>query len=351
MEWEIGSEFWEIPIAESMNNKYTQEQGEYIFLLSGRTALDFIIKDIKNVYDIRAVYLPSYCCHSMIQPFLDNGVQIEFYDVIFKNGRFNFNFDLEKQCDVILIMQYFGFVDDTLDQVAKEFRQRGKIVIEDATHSWFSDNPYSSYSSYVFSSFRKWVGVPCGAVAKKLHDCFNLKVPSATNTRYISLRKQAAELKKLYIEKQSQPKELFLSLFHEAEELLACDYAGYGIPEEYEKLLHVMDSEYIKLRRKANSKYLIQQLFECTGIETAVITEKDTPLFVPIIVREGYRDKLKRFLIENQIYCPVHWPLTEFHRIQDKSLYMNELSLICDQRYAETEMDRLATLIRRFFGG
>ena len=46
------------------------------FFISGRTALDYIIRDILNKYDIKSALLPSYCCHTMIEPFLKTQIAI-----------------------------------------------------------------------------------------------------------------------------------------------------------------------------------------------------------------------------------------------------------------------------------
>ena len=81
--------------------------------------------------------------------------------------------------------------------------------------------------------------------------------------------------------------------------------------------------------------------------------ERDCPLFVPILVPGGRRDALRRFLIEQDIYCPVHWPTSSFHRLTEveRRVYDEELSLVCDQRYGETDMERVLQAVEEFFGG
>lgn len=76
------------------------------------------------------------------------------------------------------------------------------------------------------------------------------------------------------------------------------------------------------------------------------------PLFFPVCVPKGRRDDLKRHLIKNKIYCPIHWPLTEYHKNlseRAKRLYDEELSLVCDQRYGVEDMHRIVSCIRGFF--
>ena len=78
---------------------------------------------------------------------------------------------------------------------------------------------------------------------------------------------------------------------------------------------------------------------------------KPTPLFVPVLVPEGRRDALRKHLIQNEIYCPVHWPLTEHHKIDQRSaaIYENELSLVCDQRYGAADMERIVKTVKNFW--
>ena len=75
--------------------------------------------------------------------------------------------------------------------------------------------------------------------------------------------------------------------------------------------------------------------------------EGDVPLFVPVLVKDSLRDPLRRFLIGNQIYCPVHWP--DAGTGGGKELYAGELSLLCDQRYGQEDMQRQINTIKEFF--
>lgn len=345
---EIGSEFWEADL--SKDSKPITEN-TYQFLLSGRTALDFIIKDIKATKELKTVYMPTYCCYTMIQPFLDNEVAVEFYNVSFENGRFTYEIDFETRCNTVLIMQYFGYCNETVGQAIKLLQDTGKTIIEDATHSWFSDSPYSNCSDYVFASFRKWTGVPCGAVVIKRNDSFYTPMSIDTNHRYIEIRQQAAILKKQYIEDGTGEKEVFLGLFNQAEELLESNYQNYNLPEEYEYVVQRLDGEQIRQKRQANAKHLIEGLKNCKGVESIIQIDKDAPLFVPIIVRGGKRNELRQYLTNNDVYCPVHWPLSEQHLINDTELYNECLSLVCDQRYTPADMERVIVLINEFCGG
>src|SRR5699024_10303670 len=116
--------------------------------LSGRTAIDFVIKDIQNKTEVNSVYFPSYCCQSMLQPFLDVGIKVVFYDVDFHKG-LKLNINENQQCDIFFAMNYFGFSSGRMDRYIEMFKQRNITVIEDFTHSLLSKVSYNDQSDYI----------------------------------------------------------------------------------------------------------------------------------------------------------------------------------------------------------
>ena len=67
----------------------------------------------------------------------------------------------------------------------------------------------------------------------------------------------------------------------------------------------------------------------------------------PLQVVSECRTDLRRLLIENWVYLPVHWPLSDLHsRIGD--IYHTELSFVCDQRYERADMERAIKIARSF---
>ena len=334
---EIGSEFWDL---KTKDLKY---------LLVGRTALDHIIKDIKATSKAKKAYLPTYCCHTMIQPFIDNNIDVLFYEVNIKNGAFNYDLDYNVNFDIVLIMQYFGIANAQVDKIAKNLKDHNKIVIEDTSHSVFLDKPYTCYSDYTFTSFRKWTGLACGAVACKNNDAFAIEKPLKTNKQYIDLRTRAASLKKQYIDSKAGKKDDFLNLFSEAENLIETDYRDYSLPEYYINQINNLDTEYIKTKRRLNAKTLYNALKDLLQIETLNFKDSDVPLFVPILVKDRLRDQLRAHLTKNNIYCPIHWPLSPLHKVTDTYIYDNILSLVCDQRYSPRDMIRIADVIKNFY--
>ena len=122
---EIGSEFWAVP----------QQRLDKHYLLSGRTALEYIVRDIRHTNAIRSVLMPSYCCHTMIEPFVRHGFAIRFYDVFFDQEAGCLRADMPKyQTDEVLFyMSYFGFAEIEGLQLER-LRKRYPVIIDDRTH-------------------------------------------------------------------------------------------------------------------------------------------------------------------------------------------------------------------------
>lgn len=339
---EIGSEFWDIDQKRNTNGKSYENVR---FLLSGRTAIDYIIKDIVSSRRFNSILLPSYCCHTMIEPFLSNGIHVEFFDVSFKNGSFHFDNLESDDFDAVMIMQYFGFSDNKVPNLIKQYKSKGKIVIEDATHSWFSKNPYSTISDYVFVSFRKWTGISAGSLLIKQVGDFNIDPLSETNEDYIRLREKAFRLKRAYKEHQMNKKSEFLSLFSQAEELLADDYSLYGVPYALQEKFLNLDVVKISITRRRNADALIKALIKQQNISVPELKKGDVPLFVPAFVDTRIRDKLHKYLMSKKIFTPKHWPLSHEHIGFESDIYHSEISLVCDQRYGIEQMNYITDSI------
>lgn len=348
---EIGSEFWRTDSLVLTDHRFLPSDdwpGEKQFFLSGRTALYAIIREIKESLGCSkslTAYLPSYCCHTMIEPFLQQGVSVDFYPVVFSDGSFQQLIDPTKVCDVILVMDYFGF-----SSVEKEL-PKSAIVVRDMTHALLSYNYAEKLQSadYLFASFRKWGAVAGASVASK-----KIGEWSVTSKRhhhsYISLRMRGYEFKADYIEGKSVEKYEFLDIFSEAEDLLEQDYIDYAADEKSISEAATLYQSVSIRRRNAelllqglNSLHIVEPIFP--RIETHAV-----PLFIPILVKNNRRDDLRKYLIENSVYCPVHWPLSPLHSIttEEQQIYSSELSLICDQRYGEDEINRQLELLRSY---
>lgn len=324
---EIGSEFWDVPVAERVNDLFPQH---IQWFLSGRSALKSIIKEIRQC---QTVAMPSWCCDSMVKPFLEQGYNVQFYPVYWRDGLIQ---DISLNCDVLFLIDYFGYTSSV------NISGYSGIVIRDVTHSLFS----ASYSDadYYFGSLRKWCGVWTGGYAWTA-DGHDLSVNEAANLGYVELRAEAMQLKEKYLNGEGD--KCYLKVFETAENSL--DNIGIADAIERDVLLaNRLNTDLIRKRRKTNADVLRRNFAE--WLVFGDIRDTDCPMFVPIIVPDGKRDDLRTHLIKNNIYCPVHWPISEYHKLNGdtKHIYENELSLVCDQRYGEEDMNRMVTVIKNF---
>lgn len=330
---EIGSEFWNVPTCGSRNDFFPEPVQ---WFLSGRTALRSILKDLKGC---RNAALPMWCCDSMVKPFSDAGMEVRFYPVYpGTDGRLKQEISFD--CDILFVMDYFGYTS-----LPADFSHYRGTVIRDVTHSLFS----SSYSDadYYFGSLRKWTGIWTGGYAwtKDGHD---LPKGTADDCGYAALRRKAMESKKEYLDGKGDKS--YLEVFDQAEELL--DEIGIVQADEQDiQRVPYLDADFMRTARRRNAEILRKAFPD--WLLFLEMRETDCPMFVPVLVPGGKRDELRRHLTSNEIYCPMHWPVSEYHRLDSRSenLYKNELSLVCDQRYTPEDMNRIVAIIKDFMRG
>lgn len=325
---EIGSEFW----LEREPAAIPKRDGCYV--LSGRTAIDLIVQDIAKSRPVRSVYMPAWGCDSMLAPFLVHGTQVRFYDI----GHTNFT----DYTDILYVTNYFGYENTLPIEIVKKVKEKGAIILYDRTHSFLMENdPYLELADYSFASIRKWMGVIGGAVVNGVKD-YQLKP-----CPYLECKEKAMRMKKAFIEGDTSiDKQAFLSLYGEFGHHLAEDYQSYEMDDLSYALYKTEDLATMRCKRSENAKYLHEHL---KGVRfLGELTDNSVPLFVPVFFdTTEQRNVIRKKLIEAQIYCPIHWPKPAQipANFEANRIYDTELSLICDQRYELTDMERMVTQI------
>ena len=332
---EIGSEFWDIPVG----GKTISFPPGTEYFLSGRAALSHIINDIKATGRIESVLLPSYLCETMITPFTREGITVKTYPVYAENGRLKKDLPDKCDADAVLLMDYFGFASE---YAAPEY---SCTVIRDMTHSVFTEIPDDA--GYSYGSLRKWAGFYTGGFAwKKNSESFSIPMTEGINEEFVSLRREAMDMKWEFLQGKRGDKQ-YLETFARAEKALDANPFGMA---DVEDLINItmLDAEKIKTKRRKNAALIMSRLSDYTMFDT--LHDNDCPLFVPVLLPKQKRDALRNYLIENRVYCPVHWPVPGSIELSDgeRLLYDCELSLICDQRYDEEDILREIQLIESF---
>ena len=341
MSKEIGSEFWmEREPAELFYDR------DGIYVLSGRTAIDLIILDIVRTKRLRNVYMPAWCCDSMLAPFVARGIDIKFYDISLAESADT----AEILCDfcdfhenIFYVTNYFGYENTLPIETVKKFKEKGAIIFYDRTHSFLMGNdPYLALADYSFASIRKWMGVIGGAVVNGVGK-YELKPCS-----YLDCKEKAMRMKKVFIEGDTSiDKQAFLNLYSEFGHHLVEDYQNYEMDNLSYAIYKTEDLLAMRHKRRENAQYLHNNL---KGVKfIGELTENAVPLFVPIFFENTeQRDAVRKKLIEAQIYCPIHWPKHALipADFEANKIYDTELSLICDQRYGISEMQKIIETIQ-----
>lgn len=326
---EIGSEFWDVPISEKKNGLFPDQTR---WFLSGRHALRAIIHQLQ---DVKSIAMPSWCCDSMVIPFLDKGIEVHFYPVFFSEKLIQ---RIILECDALFLIDYFGYT-----AVQPNLSNYKGVVIRDITHSIFTNKYEDADADYYFGSLRKWCGIPTGGFAWG----YGLEQPTWTDLKYIALRRQAMKEKESFIAGGEVGEKSFISVFEKAENRLEEHSIYSSVDADVDEAVH-LDIDYIRVKRQQNASLLMEAFRDWLIFKD--LKKEDCPMFVPVRVPDGRRDELRRFLINHSIYCPIHWPLSSYHKLVDieKDIYLDELSLVCDHRYTVDDMGRIIKTIKSF---
>ena len=337
---EIGSEFW---IESDQEKLLLKRNGVYV--LSGRTAIDLIIQDIQHTQEIRMVYMPAWCCDSMLAPFLDRNIAVQFYDIQLKDS-LSYAIDDSAVPDILYLTNYFGYENTLPLETVKRFKEKGSIILYDRTHSFLmEDSTYQIIADYSFASIRKWMGVIGGAVVTGLTQDYPLN-----ECPYASVKRRAMQDKYLYLQGDRRiNKQDYLNAFGDFGHCLAQDYRNYIMDDLSYSIYKEQDVAVMKAKRQKNAVFLHSNLHGLKLLGN--LTEDAAPLFVPVFFEsKDKRNAVRRGLIESQIYCPIHWPKPQLIPIEFNvnDIFDTELSLVCDQRYNLSDISRIVEVIQRY---
>lgn len=352
---EIGSEFWidKNNISESSKEmpSWLNKFGNVVLTTSGRGALSLLLDQVNP--RVKKALLPSYICDSVILPFEKAGYELNYYDVDKYFRPIDIEFIKNSNTGIFLHMGYFGFqTNEVLSDTISSLKSKSIIVIEDVTHTLFSDHNRPIDNDFVIGSIRKWFGTPGGGFLAS-YKIMNCELFDDTSD-FINLREISLHRKFEYMNSRDKSmKSSYLSGFKTAEQILDEDIKTYKIDQTSEMIIKSLDNKWLQNSRKRNYEFLVDQLSGLNEIEVIFSNlENDIiPMFFPIYIKRN-RDKLRQSLIEKEIYCPVHWPIPKqlngCLNGATKNVYDSILSIPCDQRYQIEDLRRITSEIFRF---
>jgi GDP/UDP-N,N'-diacetylbacillosamine 2-epimerase (hydrolysing) len=327
------------------------------FVGSGRSAFCVIMAEIQ--LKDKVILMPDYLCGEAQIPVLkQQGINYQYYPVsenltISPEDVISL---LTPETGAVLMINYFGLRDHF--EVASKIRAYNPDIqiIEDNSQAFYgmaNQTPEEHWADFSFSSFLKSFAIPDGGCVRSKHRLKSLIVEpsSRQGVAYLlgGMIKHEYLNPSAYNEANTYSDVRYLELF---------DKASKEVPESSVRmtaLSHALLERYpledwVQCRRK-NYRFLMDALKAIPQVclITDDLQSAEVPLFLPIRVAATDRNGLRDFLRQQQIYCPVHWPLIpeldnlEHHRACELSQTI--LSLPIDHRLDFIDLERLVQSI------
>lgn len=339
----IGGEFELDPTLLESSERDLFYSGTYFS--SGRAALCAILRKLQEEHSDFVVMLPSYLCQSIIKTLNDLRLPFAFYgltrDLQIDRDDVERIARQEKTSKLVfLVISYFGLVDCGRDVGFIQGLAQNPLVIQDNVQAFF-DMDRGRKADFSFTSFRKTLPVPDGALVETAQ---SLASPTGSEFNAFSYYKTIGALIKHQAVIDGADDNTYLDFLRLGEEEL--DRNGFYDARMSRcsfRVLGNLDLKAVSKRRVSNFEYLRDRLRSIGLIPLIDLGADRVPLFFPIVIRE--RDRIRRALAEDSVFCPVHWPLPrqEREKLENSTfLYNNELSLVIDQRYDHRHMEIIA---------
>ena len=317
-----------------------------VYTDSGRSALKILDKTLNK----GIVLLPAYICESVIDVYKKDN-QIRFYKI---NPDMTIDIDdlkskMDSQVTVVYLMHYFGSVqnNEVLKYLENTKKKRGYTIIEDTTHSIFTKK--RTVGDYCVCSLRKWFPITDGGVLyteKNVTDTFDM---TEYQKNYFVDSLEAMILKKYYIQYGVDCNSIYREIFAKSEQRLDMQTEIYQISDISKSILECISITQLQEKRKKNYWQLKGKL-KNIPVKDVLSTDNFVPLVYPVYVEN--RNQFRQYLMENKIYCAVHWPLAGTGMENDSDavkIYENIISLPIDQRYESMHIEYLAQVIEAYF--
>jgi hypothetical protein len=311
---------------------------------TGRSALKLALLDwvARRPGASLRVWLPSYVCASVADAVAQLGLPLARYAC--RPGDSGFEPPAPGANDVVVVVHYFGLLNEPALAWLAQQQGRAFGVIEDCVQAPYTQDAGAA-GDYAIASLRKWWPAPDGALVRARLPLAVHALPEP-DEGYVSRRAIAKLARGQYVDDA-----VYLGWVEESEELLQS-----SVPRQMswlsERLLEGVDAAEAKQARRANWSELAAGLAgQAKAVPLfATLPASAAPLAFPLLMEDGLRDGLRRFLAGRRMFCPVHWPLPEDGTAaKDLLLSRRLLSLPLDQRYGVDEMRSLASAVVEYF--
>jgi hypothetical protein len=337
--WEIGGEF-HLPV-DSPGPYHRWPDGSVWYAL-GRHAVAALLERLGT----RRLWLPDYFCHEVVRGW-GEVAQVRLYEDDPRWAEPHWETLTPGSRDAVLAVNYFGVRDGGPWQ---QWRARTPcILVEDHAHDPASGWATTSDAEYAFSSLRKTLPVPDGAILWSPRGLLLPEQP-AGSADGSELKLAAMLLKGKYLAGSDEAlKERFRRLQLDGEERLGGAAVAGASATTRESLVRGAPLPW-RARRAENTTRLLAALHDWDDAEPLFTTwpADAAPLGAVFVFESGERrDEVREALREADVYCPVHWAdAGESGSERARDLGGRTLTIPTDWRYSAADMARIATLVR-----
>jgi hypothetical protein len=337
--WEVGGEF-HLPV-EAPGPYHRWPEGAVWYAL-GRHAVEALLHQLGPP----RLWLPDYFCLEVAERWRE-AVPVELYEDDPRWPEPRWDSLRPGPRDVVVGVNYFGV---RRGAPWREWREATEcVLVEDHAHDPASDWATTSAADYAFSSLRKTLAVPDGAI---LWSPQGLPLPDqpAGGADGSELKLAAMLLKGEYLGRgDGRLKERFRRLQLDGEERLAAAGVSGASAATRESLVWGVPLPW-RARRSENTARLLSALHGW-GVAEPLFTEwppDAAPLGAVLELRSAEeRDAVRQGLREAGVYCPVHWAdAAELGSARVRELAGRILTIPTDWRYSAADMARVASLAR-----
>jgi hypothetical protein len=337
--WEVGSEFHWMGLPEG---PLVPPPSNPVWYSLARHA----ITEVLEVCGASTIWIPEYFCEDVVEHiqvfrevkrYVDGPARTEpVWETI-----------SPAHGDVVLAVDYFGMRPPT-----PWYGWASKVhcvLLEDYSH----DPAYGfmhSRADYAIASLRKTLPVPDGALLWSPAG-HTLPQPPAGTARGTEEKFAAMVWKLEYLAGRGdeRARSVFRGWQLHGEQLLCEQPVTASAPESIALCSRGIPEAWLQ-RRRSNVEYLLRELrnFAAARAVSLSIPDRCTPFAAVFqFATHELREQARRRLIENRIYCPVHWPTRIGSSNEARSLSDTLLTLISDQRYGIQDMRRIVSTLQQ----
>lgn len=292
-----------------------------ILVNTGRNALELILSHLPCG---SKVYIPSYTCEVVLEPFEKLGIQYSFYSV---NSLLEISERLViGENEYLLYTNYFGVKDSYVQYLVDHYR--GRVIVDNAQALFMEPTEMCFYSP------RKFVGIPDGGIAylKSLVDitvferdysfdrCSHLlkRIDMNAGVGYADFRYNSNLLKDQPIKQMSNLTKA---------------------------LLRSIDFERISKSRRENFVALHSILGPSNMLKLDDLESFACPMVYPYMTND---ENLRKRLIDNKVFVATYWPnVGEWCDSESRDFKLSEtiIPLPIDQRYERKDIEIILKMI------